>query len=55
MMITLNCNWGLPGEEPADESGIQLAIRSLNAAFGIDWRPGFPQNDNWPEYLYVVN
>ena len=54
MMITLNCGWGVPGEEVAEDKSFQRAIRSLNAAFGIEWKPGVPENDNLPEYLYVV-
>lgn len=54
MMITLNCGWGVPGEEVTKEKGFQRAIYSLNAAFGIDWIPAQPENDNIPEYLCVV-
>jgi hypothetical protein len=51
MMITLNCGWGLPGEGREEENP---AVRSLNAAFDIEWIPAKPENDNLPEYLYVV-
>jgi hypothetical protein len=53
MMITLNCGWGLPGDAPKEQDR-QPEIRSLTAAFGIDWTPGTPANENLPEYLYVV-
>ncbi len=54
MMITLNSDWGVPGEEVGKAEGIDRTIHSLNAAFGIEWKPGLPENDNLPEYLYVV-
>ena len=55
MMITLNCGWGVPGEAVVhNKYDVQRSIRSLNAAFGIEWKPDWSANDNLPEYLSVV-
>lgn len=55
MMITLNSGWGLPDEKVVqDKHNIQRGISSLNAAFGIEWKPDWAANDNLPEYLSVV-
>ncbi len=53
MLITLNCDWAIPGEVVSE--GAKHNLSGMNAVFGLCWQPSNPANDNVPEWLDVVD
>jgi hypothetical protein len=61
MMITLNSNWSIPGESFHEDFHGETSFLPhhpapirIQAAFGIEWKPTKPLNDNLPSYLRVI-